>query len=167
MNMPTPNRVTPPCPHFGPCGGCQLQHLTYSAQLADKTTQLRRTLDATNLALPELQLHPSPPLYYRNRIRLTLAEVAGQLRAGYIRNPDPSNESAPAFLPITQCPIAAPILWRATEALLAELTKRSATWLERAPFTLDQLELFATPEDTPDEPQLQISLFYMPHQDEV
>ena len=34
--------------------------------------------------LPELQLHSSPPLGYRNRIRLTLAEVSGQLRAGYI-----------------------------------------------------------------------------------
>jgi 23S rRNA (uracil1939-C5)-methyltransferase len=159
MNMIAPGRATPPCPHFGPCGGCQLQHLTYSAQLADKTAQLRRALDATNLELPELQLHPSPPLFYRNRIRLTLAEASGELRAGYIRTPDPSYESAPTFLPITECPIAAPILWRATIALLAELNQRSDIWRERTPFMLDQLELFATPEDAPDEAQLQISLY--------
>ncbi len=159
LNLEPGTRATPPCPHFGPCGGCQLQHLTYSAQLADKTAQLRRALDATNLVLPEFQLHPSPPLFYRNRIRLTLAEVAGQLRAGYIRTPDPSNESAPVFLPITQCPIAAPILWRAAEALLAEFSQRSATWLERAPFTLDQLELFTNQDDGLAESHLQISLF--------
>src|ERR1700679_520270 len=77
-------RATPPCPHFGPCGGCQLQHLTYSAQLALKADRLRKLLAATRLALPELQLHPSPPLAYRNRIRLTLAEFNGELRAGYL-----------------------------------------------------------------------------------
>jgi len=159
ITMSAPDRATPPCPHFGPCGGCQLQHLTYAAQLAEKAARLGTLLDATKLPLPPIQLHASPPLAYRNRIRLTLAEVAGQLRAGYIRNPDPSNESASAFLPITECPIAAPILWRAAEALVAELNQRAFVWLERAPFTLDQLELFATPDDVPDETQLQISLF--------
>ena len=79
-----PRTSIPPCPHFGPCGGCQLQHLTYAAQLSDKAAQLRGLLEATGIALPELQIHPSPPLAYRNRIRLTLAEVDGQLRAGYI-----------------------------------------------------------------------------------
>ena len=73
--------------------------------------------------------------------------------------PDPSNleprTSNLGFLPITQCPIAASILWSATEALLALVNQRSAIWLERAPFTLDQLELFTSA----DEAQLQISLF--------
>jgi 23S rRNA (uracil1939-C5)-methyltransferase len=162
--IPAPDRATPPCPHFGPCGGCQLQHLTYPAQLALKAAQLHTLLDATGLALPELRLHASPPLAYRNRIRLTLAEVAGQLRAGYLTSPGPNQQPAtnnqqPTFLPITECPIAAPILWRAAETLLELVNQRSATWLERAPFTLDQLELFTTPEDAPAEARLQISLF--------
>jgi 23S rRNA (uracil1939-C5)-methyltransferase len=154
-----PTHATPPCPHFGPCGGCQLQHLTYTAQLDKKAGQLRMYLDGARLPLPELQIHPSGPLAYRNRIRLTLSEFGGQLRAGYIRNPDPSYESGPAFLPITQCPIAAPILWRATQALLDELTQRPDPWRKRAPFTLDQVELFTTPDDSPTGPQLQIGLF--------
>ena len=158
--IPAQDRATPPCPHFGPCGGCQLQHLAYPAQLALKATQFSALLDATGLALPELQLHASPPLAYRNRIRLTLAQSNGELRAGYLTSaPDPSNleprTSNLGFLPITQCPIAASILWSATEALLALVNQRSATWLERAPFTLDQLELFTSA----DEKQLQISLF--------
>ena len=155
-----PETAPPPCPHFGPCGGCQLQHLPYTAQLTGKAAQLRALLEATGLPLPELQLHPSPPLAYRNRIRLTLAETAGQLRAGYITSASATSNLEPrtsnlAFLPITQCPIAAPILWSATEALLAELNQRSTVWRERAPFTLDQLELFTNA----DESQLQISLF--------
>lgn len=37
----SPDAAVPPCPHFGPCGGCQLQGLQYSAQLAAKQAQVR------------------------------------------------------------------------------------------------------------------------------
>jgi 23S rRNA (uracil1939-C5)-methyltransferase len=163
-DVPAKDRAKPTCPHFGPCGGCQLQDLTYSAQLARKAESLRALLSATNLELPELQLHPSPPLAYRNRIRLTLARVEGQLRAGYIgtsvdddKGNDQPNHKEPGahFLPITQCPIAAPILWSATEALLALINQRPKTWLDRSPFTFDQLELFTAAGES----QLEISIF--------
>lgn len=145
--------ATPPCPHFGPCGGCQLQNLTYAAQLAFKATQLRALLDAAGVPLPDLQLHASPPLAYRNRIRLTLAEVDGKLRAGYLTSaPDTANH---AFLPITQCPIAAPILWRAAEALLALLNQDATFWLRSPQFKLDQLELFTAANES----GLQITLY--------
>jgi len=150
------DRATPACPHFGPCGGCQLQHLAYPAQLAQKAAHLGKLLAAAGLQLPELQLHASPPLAYRNRIRLTLAERARQVQAGYLTQLAADNpQAAPSFLPITQCPIAAPLLWSAAQALLRLLNERAPLWIERAPFTLDQLELFTTA----DESQLQISLF--------
>ncbi len=154
----------PPCPHFGPCGGCQLQNLAYSAQLAAKSARLRTLLAATGLTLPALQLHPSPPLAYRNRIRLTLDTVDGQLRAGYIgasRDDDQGDDQpntrqhGATFLPITQCPIAAPILWRAAESLLALLNADPGVWLRSPWFTLDQLELFTLP----DQSRLQLSLY--------
>jgi 23S rRNA (uracil1939-C5)-methyltransferase len=148
--------TVPPCPHFGPCGGCQLQNLTYPAQLELKSTRLRALLDAASLTLPELQLHASPPLGYRNRIRLTLAEVAGQLRAGYLTNPQPATDNLQlAFLPITQCPIAAPILWRTTESFLALINESPNPWLRNPHFKLDQLELFTSANES----ALQLTLY--------
>ena len=152
------DRATPPCPHFGPCGGCQIQHLTYSAQLALKADRLHALFTAEPLDIPDIQLHPSPPLGYRNRIRLTLAEAGGKLRAGYLTStnhgPETGNQQ-PVFLPITQCPIAAPILWRTTETLLRLLNASPDAWLRRPQFKLDQLELFTTA----DESTLQVTLF--------
>ena len=159
--MPESRTSIPSCPHFGSCGGCQLQHLTYPAQLHDKASLLRTLLEVTGLALPKLQLHPSSPFAYRNRIRFTLAEVDGQFHAGYLIPipPEPSNRepraSNLAFLPITECPIAAPILWRATETFLALLNQDTSTWLRNSHQLPDQLELFTTA----DESRLQLTLY--------
>jgi 23S rRNA (uracil1939-C5)-methyltransferase len=150
------DRATPPCPHFGPCGGCQLQQLTYPAQLALKAARMQTLLARAELALPRLQIHGSPPLQYRNRIRLTLAEVEGELRAGYLASDkgDTPTEQ-PSFLPIRQCPIAAPILWRVTEALLDAVNANAVFWLRSTQYKLDQVELFATA----DEAGIQFTLF--------
>ena len=166
-------RQTPPCPHFGPCGGCQLQNLTYEAQVEGKRRQLQSLLEPAGLALPPIQIHRSQPLGYRNRVRFTLAQHNGLLRAGYLsvtRDDGPLDGADPledavetemppalahaSFVPITQCPISAGLLWRAAEAFLGEVNRRSVTWMDRAPFTLDQLELFTNA----DESQLQLSL---------
>jgi 23S rRNA (uracil1939-C5)-methyltransferase len=157
-------RATPPCPHFGPCGGCQLQDLAYAAQLAWKADRLKSLLAPLDIFLPELEIHPSPPFAYRNRIRLSLGQVNGELHAGYIRGstapakfPEEDNSasaSAGSFLPITQCPIAAPLLWRAAEAFLALMRERGAA-MRIGKYVPDQLELFTSA----DESRLQLMLF--------
>ncbi len=37
VTAPAPNRIAPFCPHFGACGGCQLQHMDRSSYEAFKT----------------------------------------------------------------------------------------------------------------------------------
>ena len=41
---PSTLRRAAPCPHFGVCGGCQLQHLQYDAQLQVKAEFIRESL---------------------------------------------------------------------------------------------------------------------------
>jgi 23S rRNA (uracil1939-C5)-methyltransferase len=70
---PSPDRVTPPCPLFGVCGGCHLQHASLSAQSRIKEGGFREAFrHALKLEDPPIQaLRESPaPLYYRHRLRL-------------------------------------------------------------------------------------------------
>jgi 23S rRNA (uracil1939-C5)-methyltransferase len=73
---PSPDRVEAPCPYFGRCGGCRLQHLAYPAQLAFKEKQVRDCLTRLG-GLPPFELRPivpAPETYgYRNKMEFTIA----------------------------------------------------------------------------------------------
>ncbi len=139
--------VTPLCPHFGSCGGCQLQHLAYPTQLALKRDRLRTLLrEAGVLITSPIEIHSADPWHYRNRIRLRLERANGVVSIGY------SRAASTDFLPIHTCPIAAPILLHAAQTLVA-LAQQSSTiahWL----VATAELELFTTP----DESRLQLTL---------
>ncbi|MEO6804034.1 MAG: 23S rRNA (uracil(1939)-C(5))-methyltransferase RlmD [Granulicella sp.] len=145
IEQPSPNRVEPRCPHFGACGGCQYQHASYAAQTQIKQDILRDTLQAAGLTtLPEPQLHTAEPWGYRNRIRLRVATVDGALHIGYNRR------GSYEMLPIHECPIAAPLLLRAAEAVLTIATTLP-TWARQ----LAEIELFTNS----DQSRLQITFF--------
>jgi 23S rRNA (uracil1939-C5)-methyltransferase len=97
-----PERIAPACPYFGACGGCHYQHANYEAQLAFKQTILRETMERGGVQPPEeISILSAEPWHYRNRIRLAF-DVEGNL--GYRARR--SNN----VVPISECPIAAPLL---------------------------------------------------------
>ncbi len=67
-------RVPPPCPHFGVCGGCSLQHLEPTAQVAIKQRQLEDSLWRIGKVRAERILPPihGPSLGYRSKARLSV-----------------------------------------------------------------------------------------------
>ncbi len=73
-----PERVPPPCPYYGPCGGCQWQHIDYAAQLRFKQEiveeQLRRI---GGLDLAVLAAHSATPWEYRHSAAIALGHAAG------------------------------------------------------------------------------------------
>ena len=138
---PSPHRVQAGCIHFGTCGGCQYQHSDYAQQLKIKRDILAETLSRAGVtAFPQIETHSAEPWGYRNRIRLHVRAGADGVALGYKRRN--SNE----FLPISECPIAAPLLWRAAQAALSveascELTARVLT-------LASELELFCNNDES-------------------
>ena len=83
---PSPDRVTPPCPIFGICGGCHLQHASPSAQSRIKENGFREAFrHALKMDDPPIQtLRDSPgSLYYRHRLRLKIQGRGRQSSLGF------------------------------------------------------------------------------------
>jgi 23S rRNA (uracil1939-C5)-methyltransferase len=102
-----PERTVETCTVFGVCGGCQLQHMAYPAQLRWKTERVRAELSAVGLD-PRTVLPASgcePPWGYRNHMRFSVNRE-GQ--------PGLTARNSRRVLPLTACPIAHP---RINEAL--------------------------------------------------
>lgn len=70
-------RVAPRCPHFGVCGGCAMQHMDHSAQVAAKQRVLEDSLWHIGRNRPETMLPPiqGMPWAYRHRARLGVRNI--------------------------------------------------------------------------------------------
>jgi 23S rRNA (uracil1939-C5)-methyltransferase len=84
---PSSQRVTPPCPSFGLCGGCAMQHLEPAAQVAAKQRVLEDALRRIGKVQPG-QILPAlhgPTWGYRYRARLSvrLVRKKGQVLVGF------------------------------------------------------------------------------------
>lgn len=79
-------RRAAPCPIYDRCGGCQLQHLTYVAQLEAKAAVVRDALGRIGgLEVDAPRVEASPDEFgYRNRLTFTLRRLrGGRVVAGF------------------------------------------------------------------------------------
>lgn len=96
----SPLRVAAPCPVFGTCGGCQLQHMQYEAQLEWKRNVVQQLLQEIG-GFDDPPLLPAMPCaipwHYRNHMRFSVN------REG---KPGLTARGTHRVLPLTTCPIA-------------------------------------------------------------
>lgn len=118
--QPAPERIHPPCPHYAHCGGCNLQHAEYAAQLGMKTGIVADSLrrgglhEAAELLTPAL---PSPqPLGYRHRLRLHLQKTG---------HPGFHRRRSNSVVPVRHCLLAT----EGINAALARLVQETDTEL--------------------------------------
>lgn len=118
---PSAERQTPPCEYYGRCGGCQLQHLDYSAQVTDKQARLTALLQRLGS-----DIDPDPPLcgpewVYRHRARLAFRRNKAASTVGF------RQRRSRALVDIDHCPLLEEPLNRALPAVkeaLAPLLQR-------------------------------------------
>lgn len=93
------HRLSPPCPHFEQCGGCDWQHVPYTMQLQAKTQHLSDALQRIG-AQQQIPMQPMLPsnaeYHYRNRIQ-------GVIRQGQFHFKQRGSDQLVA---ISQCAIA-------------------------------------------------------------
>lgn len=101
---PSPERVKPPCPVFGRCGGCQYQHFSYEAQLEWKTRQVKELLwHMARVETDVLPAIPSPKQYgYRSKLtpHFPKPKIGRPIQIGFLRQGSRSN-----YVEIESCPL--------------------------------------------------------------
>ena len=124
---PAPQRVAPACPHFvrDRCGGCQLQHLSYEAQLAAKRAIAGESLRRIGkLAVTDPGIVGAAE-QWRYRARIVMAVQHGGGR-GTTVGLHPFDEPGRVF-PLVDCEITdvrLMALWRELQAHLALFPER-------------------------------------------
>ncbi|CDZ57299.1 class I SAM-dependent RNA methyltransferase [Neorhizobium galegae] len=113
---PSPDRVTPPCRHFGPdsdaCGGCSLQHLADAPYHAFKRNLVVEALKSKGLTpeVGELVIaHPGE----RRRVVFSARRTEKELLLGFNR------AETNHIVSIVECPIASPGIVARLEAIRA------------------------------------------------
>lgn len=110
---PGPDRVQPPCPHFGACGGCALQHWADAPYLAWKAEQVRLALAKERIATEILPTFASPPGTRRRLALHARRGGKGGVRLGF------KERRSWSLVEIGVCPISDPRLVAALPALKA------------------------------------------------
>ena len=112
---PSPSRREPRCQYFGDCGGCQLQHITYEAQLESKIGFVRDALERIGrIDWPhKIDIRHDAEFGYRSRAQVKIDRSAG--RVGFNR------AASNSVCDVTGCPILVPELDEALRTLWSTL----------------------------------------------
>lgn len=106
----SPDRVSPPCPHFGDCGGCALQHWAPEPYLAWKVEQIRLALGRVGIETDILAPFAAPP-GSRRRLALHARREGRAVVVGF------KARRTWRLVPIETCVIADPRLVAALPSL--------------------------------------------------
>lgn len=115
----SPDRVEPPCPHFGECGGCALQHWAAAPYLAWKVEQIRFVLSHAHIETDILAPFVAPP-GSRRRLALHARREGRTVVLGF------KARRSWRLVPIEACVIAEPRL----VAALPDLRRIAEPFLE-------------------------------------
>jgi 23S rRNA (uracil1939-C5)-methyltransferase len=130
---PSAERITPPCRHFGDCGGCALQHWAAEPYRAWKVEQIRHALARERLETEILAPFAAAP-GSRRRLALHARKTAnGRVLLGF------KARRSWRVVPIEVCVVAEPVL----EAALPALRDIASPFLEH-PASAPTLHVTAT-----------------------
>ena len=130
---PSPHRVAAPCPYFGACGGCQLQHATYTHQLDLKRQVVAEAWAHAGLRLPPdaAVLGMEDPWRYRIRGEFEAVAEASGWRFGFHRM------RSHAVLPVDSCAIHDERIERALPAFARAANELRLTGLQNLLLTVE------------------------------
>lgn len=97
------DRQRPPCPYFGTCGGCQLQHMNPEFYARFKKDQISEALRQNGVDVPVEDPIILPP-HWRRRINFKAQKVKGKVLLGY------HQRRSHKVLDIQTCPLLLPEL---------------------------------------------------------
>ncbi len=124
ITQPSPDRVEPTCPHYDKCGGCDLQHLNYPAQVAAKQARVEREFQRQGIVAANWSpAITAAPWNYRRKARLGVRYSKAEER-NYIG----FRESASSHISdVDACPVLVqhPVLnWQAWRQQISSLRHR-------------------------------------------
>jgi 23S rRNA (uracil1939-C5)-methyltransferase len=101
---PSRERVSPPCRHFGTCGGCSLQHVAPDVIATQKRALLIDALARKGLEYVPVSDTVSVPPGTRRRARLAIRRIKGRAVVGF------NERAGPKVVDLGECPIMLPEL---------------------------------------------------------
>jgi 23S rRNA (uracil1939-C5)-methyltransferase len=110
--IPGAGRQSPACRHFGPCGGCQLQHVSAALYADFLGERVRSALEAQGLQTALRAPLVSAP-HTRRRVALRATRKGRRVTLGY------AEAKSHTLIDLGECPVMAPALF----ALLAPLRR--------------------------------------------